>query len=142
MKKSVIFLVFVISVFLFSCEIQEDANLSENIQYTTDSLTYSNALQGNFESDAFFLNTTQREGDILYIEVSYSGGCEMHQFNVIWDGVIYYSEPPQAYIVLTHSANNDACEAFIEETLTIDLKQVFGENYSDDLKLIILNGSE
>jgi hypothetical protein len=142
MKNILLNITFILLLLVMACNTQEDVLLSENIKYTNDSLTYSNVLQGVETSDEYFLKSTQREGSLLYIEVSYSGGCEMHEFNVVWDGIIYYSEPPQAYIILTHNSNNDNCEAFLTETLTIDLVQVFGDAYSENLKLIILNGSE
>ena len=137
-----IFFFFLFSTIIFSCETQDDILLSKNINYTNDSTAYSNALEGRDNSDSFFLNSSQRDGSTLLIEVSYSGGCELHEFNVVWDGVIYESDCPQAYIVLTHNANNDSCEAFLTETLSIDLIKVFEDLYSDELKLIILNGSQ
>lgn len=127
---------------LISCNEKDTTVMSDNINYTNDSEIYSNFLQGIDYCDAFFLNSSQRDGKYLFLEVSYSGGCEIHDFNVIWDGNILESNPPQAYIFITHNANGDACEAFINESLTVDLTRVFGDFYSDDLKLIILNGSE
>ena len=129
-------------IFFISCNKKDIVLISDNISYSEDNILYSDVLENNIESDDFFLNSTQRQDSLLFVEVSYSGGCSDHSFMVIWDGIIYESNPPQANIIISHDANGDACEAFLTENLVIDLKQVFNESYSNDLKLIILNGSE
>lgn len=59
--------------------------------------------------------------DTLEVDVGYSGGCEEHVFTACWDGAIMESSPLQARIIVEHNANEDACEAYISETLTFDL---------------------
>jgi len=142
MKTRIIFAVLFLSLLYIACDKNENVLLSDNVKYTNSKITYSTYVEGNTESDPYFLNNSQRNESILYVDVSYSGGCENHEFEVVWDGLIYETNPPQANILISHNANGDACEAFLSDTLTIDLNQVFGESYSDDLKLIIINGSE
>ena len=73
------------------------------------------------ESDDFTLQGASVEGDTLALQVGYSGGCEPHQFSLHWAPLWLESLPVQTSLWLTHEANDDACEAFITETLRFDL---------------------
>jgi hypothetical protein len=134
-------------IFLCSCsnsDSQADdiyASSSDALSYTSptlkinktifDSLT-TNRLNGTSEGDSFEFNFIARNNDILEVEVTYSGGCETHTFEVIWDGIIYTDEPCHANLILVHNANSDTCEASITKTLYIDLKQLIGDiEYKD-----------
>ena len=61
------------------------------------------------------------EGDLLSVDVSSGGGCEMHLFGGCWDGAFLESEPVQVGIEIAHEDNGDTCEAIITETVEIDL---------------------
>ena len=61
-------------------------------------------------------------GDYLSMSVSYSGGCEEHDFDLISDGRYSATYPPEIELVLRHNANKDMCRSYIDETLFFDLK--------------------
>ncbi len=61
------------------------------------------------------------EGDVLTLEVSYSGGCELHGLGGCWDGGFDLSEPPGAGVALWHDANGDSCEAEIADSVALSL---------------------
>jgi len=88
--------------------------------------------KGNTVSNPFEIKGVERTGDILKVEVSYSGGCEQHTFDVLWGGQILLTEPCQINLILTHDANGDACEAYLSKTLEIDLLNLVGDNDSKD----------
>jgi hypothetical protein len=73
------------------------------------------------DTDPLHIDSAKISGDALLVDVGYSGGCEDHVFTACWDGSFMESFPVQARVVLEHDANGDACEAYFEETLTIDL---------------------
>lgn len=59
--------------------------------------------QGTIESDDFELHEVNVEDMRLLIKVSYSGGCEQHEFEIIWPEVIIAIYPPDFSIHLeTH----------------------------------------
>ena len=60
-------------------------------------------------------------GDTLSLDVSYSGGCETHRFQICWQGGFAESAPVQVGLELWHDAAGDTCEAALSETLTFDL---------------------
>ncbi|MDP6909598.1 MAG: hypothetical protein QF371_08835 [Flavobacteriales bacterium] len=63
--------------------------------------------------------------DTLRVIVSYSGGCEEHDFNAYFSGGWLKSLPPQALIELEHlNPNNDACRSLVKDTLYFDMKSI------------------
>jgi hypothetical protein len=76
------------------------------------------------ESSApFDVVKTSIEGNILTIEVSYSGGCNEHVFKLYFDGSYMKSLPPKANFILTHYNNGDACRSIVEKTLKFDISK-------------------
>lgn len=90
---------------------------------------------GEFEktSDPVKIDTVEVRGNILYIDITYSGGCEEHQFEVIGSPMIAKSMPPIRAIQLVHRANGDTCR---------EQKSVKLEVYIDDLAYQQEVGSE
>ena len=83
-------------------------------------------INGTFElrgSDSFRINSVEVENQNLLIEVSYSGGCEIHEFELIWPGAITAIFPPDFSVLLSHNANEDLCEAFLTDTLIFDISE-------------------
>lgn len=60
----------------------------------------------------------------LHLEVSYSGGCEEHVFNLYTNKRYAKSYPPQLSLFLEHIDNNDRCRAMIQKELVFDLTGV------------------
>ena len=73
-------------------------------------------------TDAFQIIDAEVVGQQLHINVSYSGGCEGHVFELFTDGHLMKSLPPKQTFFLKHYAHDDACEALVEEKLFFDLE--------------------
>ena len=71
--------------------------------------------------DRFEILAARFESDQLVVEVRYGGGCQRHDFRVLWSGAIRRSNPPQADFLLTHDGHADPCRALLSETLRIDM---------------------
>ena len=69
-----------------------------------------------YDPSAFFVN-----GDTLFLEVSFSGGCADHVFTPCWDGAFMESFPVQVDIDMVHDGHNDPCDAWLTEPLALDL---------------------
>lgn len=76
--------------------------------------------------EAYSINNVKRVGDFLQINLSYSGGCKIHDFEIIWDGIVYTDEPCHMNLLLIHNANNDTCEALITKTVVVNLEELIG----------------
>ena len=60
-------------------------------------------------------------GQELEVQVSYGGGCEVHDFHACWDGTFGESWPVQAMLVLQDYGPPDPCDAYLTEIVTFDL---------------------
>lgn len=68
--------------------------------------------------------TAAINNDTLEIEVEYTGGCEIHTFNLYFDEVLKKSMPPKATLFLEHKDNSDQCESMLTKTLKFNIKKL------------------
>jgi hypothetical protein len=92
-------------------------------------------------SDPYSLERVDIDGDFLRLAVSYSGGCEAHDF-ALWTTKAYgESLPPVHGLVLTHDAHGDLCEAWITRELRFDLSPLKAIHQADQDRIIVRIGS-
>ena len=94
-----------------------------------------------FGTDEYALNSAAITDDTLNISVSYSGGCEDHQFTLVVSDTFLESFPVQLHASLTHNANGDTCEAYPTENYRFDLtpiKKMYQTAYRQEAGTIIL----
>ena len=94
-----------------------------------------------FGTDAYALNSATITDDTLNISVSYSGGCEEHQFTLVASDIFLESFPVQLSASIVHNANGDTCEAYPTENYRFDLtpiKTMYQEAYRQEAGTIIL----
>ena len=92
-------------------------------------------------TDDYVLNAATIVGDTLILNVSYSGGCERHDFTLVAAAEFMESDPVQLRVTLAHDANNDACEAYPTEDYHFDLgaiKTLYQEAYRQKAGTIVL----
>ncbi len=75
-------------------------------------------------SDPISISDVRVKGNKMLIDVSYGGGCEDHQFQLIGSPMISKSLPPIRAIQLVHFANSDKCKMNVIKTLEVDLKEL------------------
>lgn len=61
------------------------------------------------------------EGNIMTINVEYSGGCEKHEFRLLGSTYIQKSLPPRRGITLWHDNKGDSCRGIVDEELKFDI---------------------
>jgi len=71
--------------------------------------------------DPYSIEELRIIGNCLYASVSYSGGCAEHDFELRWNGVYAYSEPPMAMLALWHNDPDDPCDGIMEQELLFDM---------------------
>ena len=89
------------------------------------------------KTDDFSITDASISGTLLSIEVEYAGGCKDHTFELFTDGSIMKSLPPKQSFFLRHYANEESCEALIQEKLLFDLT---GSTTSGNSLIILLEG--
>jgi len=89
-----------------------------------------------FPRDTFEINFARIENDCIEINVSYSGGCEDHNFYLAkidpWCGT---PPIPPTTLELRHNANNDMCEAYLTNSVFFDLTPL---RLNDSVKMQII----
>ena len=75
-------------------------------------------------TDSFDLNAAAVSGNILTVNVSFSGGCRYHVFVLTAAGAFRESDPVQLPMVLTHDDNGDTCQAYPTEDRRFDLTPI------------------
>ena len=82
------------------------------------------------ETDAYIIHTNGDDApviddDMLTVTVSYGGGCEDHAFTLVAANEFKESSPVQLDFTISHDANEDMCERWIEkEKYEFDLTPV------------------
>lgn len=102
--------------------------INKDLFKTIDANRKNNIQTGN----AFKINHAKKKGDILKINLSYSGGCSYHGFEVIWNGIVYTEDPCLVNLIISHDANGDLCEAYVTETIDVNLKELIGDSVYKD----------
>ena len=92
-------------------------------------------------TDAYVINAATVEAETLRVNVSYSGGCETHQFTLVAEPMFLESFPVQLRVSLGHNANGDTCQDSITEDHVFDLtpiKEAYQKGYQTDHGTIVL----
>ena len=92
----------------------------------------------NVASDPIGISAIRVEGNTMFIDMNYSGGCEEHTFAVVGSEMISKSLPPILSVQLIHTANGDQCKKIIEETLKVDIsKLAYKQEVGSTIYLIV-----
>ena len=92
-------------------------------------------------TDAYVINAATLQDGTLTVNVSYSGGCETHDFTLVAEPMFLESYPVQLRVSLAHNPNGDICEASITEDRQFDLtpiKEAYQKAYRTDTGTIVL----
>jgi hypothetical protein len=91
--------------------------------------------QPSKEMPRFKVSSWTIEGDILKIDVNYSGGCEEHTFKAHFNGLWMKSLPMKGSVNLEHIvAKPDPCREQVTKSLEFNVSKMRVEQYD---KLII-----
>ncbi|MBC8180665.1 hypothetical protein H8E88_06020 [candidate division KSB1 bacterium] len=87
----------------------------------------------NFGDDySINADKTYLSSDTLIFEISHSGGCEEHFYEVRFNRV----ENQTAYIFVYHNGNGDMCEAYLTSNLKSNLQTLLVRDDFADLYLL------
>ncbi len=79
--------------------------------------------------------SAEQDGDYLSIRISYSGGCEIHDFSVISKGKYTATYPPEVEIALKHDDKGDRCRGIVDERRYFDLRPL---QYSGTNRVLLI----
>ena len=153
-RKNVI--VYILSALIFAIGCQQldnqmkvgpDDSVSVSVDdINQDEIIYTGAVfigdaGDRFGTDKYALNAATITDDLLNVSVSYTGGCEAHQFTLVVSDTFLESFPVQLHTSLAHNANGDTCEAYPTDNYRFDLtpiKKMYQEAYRQKAGTIIL----
>jgi len=74
--------------------------------------------------DMYTVHSAKISDNILWLTVSYGGGCKEHQFEMLFNNAYSESEEGSSAIKLTlkHQGNNDRCRSIVRENIRFSLK--------------------
>lgn len=128
------YLVIIFSItFLTSCE-----NTKTTAKNNTEDI--NKAKLGEIKKDIVPTNINKAyiKNDMIYFEVSYSGGCEEQSFELIGDFYLVKTMPPKRILQLVRNNKGDACRELITQTLKFDLSEViYNNDYSQEIIFLI-----
>lgn len=120
----------------------------ENFLFKKDVGLYFKTQQERSEtySKLFEIDQVNREGDLLHITVYFPAGCNENEFEIIWDGLIMESFPPQTRIFIKRNAKDCTPSDEIKQViLTVDLNELIFKNGDEQLQnavVIVSNASK
>ncbi len=122
-------LIVCISIVAFGCKstknaVESDQSSKGTIQNNENVMITASIGRVDQASDPLSISDVRVKGNKLLIDVTYGGGCEEHQFQVIGSPMISKSLPPIRSIQLVHAANGDKCKMNVIKTLEVDLKEL------------------
>lgn len=146
MKTSQLVLLFLLTVLTVSCKNVKPAPEKENgssIILKANALEYSTIISGQSAKagDSFDLDNVSVKDKKIEVTVSYSGGCEKHSFEVIWDEKVTNTNPPGVNLVILHNSGGDNCKAYITEVLSFSLSELTAGAVGGNAGMDVFNGS-
>ena len=126
-----------------ACKTMKNRKKDQQIINTNEVKADKKAVLGDINEvgDSINILNASIEGNNLTLEVSYSGGCETHEFKLIGSPMIAKSLPPIRSIVLVHLGKGDACRQLITEKLSFDIRD-FAYTVSESEIYLNLKGFE
>lgn len=142
MKAPVYFLMMLLVAFSACTKQVADDKNSSRVTLTNDASVYAAvaADRSSTISDPFDLKSVTLKDDSVEVTVAYSGGCKQHSFDVIWNGAVAKTNPPEISLFIKHHANDDACETYVTEKLTFSLTNLTGSISYPDATFNVMNG--
>ena len=89
-----------------------------------------------FVSTTFRFKNVKIEGDTLFANVEYSGGCGDHKFEMEPNGFLMKSLPPKQPVQIIHLSTVDHCRSLINEDLKFDISSFRGTPHGSTVLLL------
>ncbi len=91
-------------------------------------------------SDPVTIENVTIDGNIMTLDVSYSGGCQEHWFDLIGSFAVMKSLPPKRSVKLIHNAKDDRCRKMISESISFDISELAMQQKPDSEIVLLIDG--
>lgn len=130
-----LFSILAVSVLLFACN-----NTKEVLDIAPISVKKAQIGDVMQESAQITVTSATLDGNILSLEVEYSGGCTDHTYDLIGSEGVMKSLPAKRTIKLIHNSNDDSCRELISETIKFDIRPLAYMEKSGSEIVLLLDG--
>lgn len=107
-----------------ACKSKQDSMNSENDMQKDHVHIVAEIGSTDEASSDLTINSVSVNGNEMMINLSYSGGCNEHEFKMYGNVNISKSLPPIRSIQLYHNNNGDSCKALITKDIHVDIKSL------------------
>ena len=138
MKHNLIYIVF--AFFLFSCgnskeNVKSESTSEKEVETPKAVIKKTPATIPHVE-----INSAKIEDGILFLNVSFSGGCKEQTFELIGSEIIMKSMPPKRTLTLLRDDKGDTCREWVTRELKFNLKPVMlDEDPTKQIIFVIAN---
>ncbi len=128
---------FVLCALLYSCASMHQAS-TINIPEDSKDVQIVKRSELTNKTDVVNIKHAEQLGDYVVFDVSYSGGCAEHSFDLITSGEFTATYPPEVEIKLMHNKNGDGCRSIIDKKLYFYMEPL-QYNGTNKILLVIKN---
>ena len=133
--KNSIILVLLSTTLFIGCKEDESEVLESNCPEIT--LNNYNTI---WTDDYYIINEVSvNDLEELELNISHSGGCQEHEYLLLQEPVFCGTPPIYITIMLSHNANEDACEAWITRDLCFDISSIYSVYNTDEITVGLMN---
>jgi hypothetical protein len=130
--------IYVFMLLMISCKTSSKSIASkENIK-----VSYIAELSENFNEET--INSSPTKIDSIYYDnkelhlyVSFSGGCEIHEFSLIGHIPVMKSLPPKRNVFLIHNSKSDTCRELIKTELVFNIENMINDFPNSGIILLL-----
>ena len=133
-------LIFLLTGFLAGCDSETLADVDPSLK--GGSVQIADFNPADLEGDTFELIEARIDGQTLLLDVAYSGGCAEHEFGGLSPSVVILIHPAQLSVYVMHDGNGDLCEAYIRNTVSLDISTLLASHGGEfDLTVVPVNSN-
>lgn len=116
----------------FSCKTKKNASTEmNNSNSEIESVLLQKELNISELNSNYKIDSIALDNDILSVFVNYSGGCQKHKFELLFNGMYAKSLPPQTTLYLNHISNDDLCKKLIFQEVRFNIASILNEKYTE-----------
>ena len=137
-----------IGLLVFSCGTKNNEVKSTDTTETMDQTKPEanikiKAHMGMFDpSSAFEIKSIKVKENTMFVDITYVGGCGVHEFDMVGNLAIMKSMPPQRMVKIIHTAKSELCKSIVSKTLEIDITDMANDKTPGSVIYLILEGWE
>lgn len=127
-------LVLVLACLFNSCKPE-----TQNANHDCEEIKIGTSNIEDLTNDYYVINQVSFQDKLLNLNISHSGGCEQHHYDLYVDPMICGTPPIFYSIRMIHQANDDPCEAWITKDLCFDLDLLYEGTASELISIGLYN---